>query len=145
MPVSHTPQPTYEWRIHPHTGVRYQVEVHAAEPASQPNQLNTPYTRPSQSLGQPQQSPFPRQQYQQVVSPDITAGPSHDRSHQVPQSTTQLQGQSNSSVLTSHERVAGIVSLLEGAVGVSPGRFLKLLSVQRGVQLGGQSRPHSVT
>ena len=112
-----SPQAVYEWRIHPHTGERYQVPVQV--PAAPLNQLpvnQPPAHHQPQPYVHPQQSSS-AQHHHQVLSPRISPAPGRDNSYQVHQSVTQVHDQSADASLTRHERVAGIVSLLDGVGG----------------------------
>ena len=103
VPSPQAVHPTYEWRINPNTGVRYQVQIQANLAPAQHSQL---------PVGQPQARPQASahgQQYHQVLSPDMSAAPD-----QAQQLDTLIQDHSANTSLTRHERVAGIVSLLDG-------------------------------
>ena len=107
VPVASNPPDTqsgYEWRINPRTGDRYQVLVTLQQ------QLPPAHGRPAlvQPSGQFQQSPFTGHHLNQSYSPDLTQ-PGHDNSQQ---SASVLHDQSSN--MSRNERVAGIVSLLEG-------------------------------
>ena len=118
VPVENSPTQTVqaaaaqfrnEWRIHPHTGVTYQVRVpvHSpAVPSSLVQQSVTPQTTPNQG------------QDTSCLGQDIT--------QQVQQSFTQYCGQQhNNSTLSKHERVAGIVSLLDGGIAKKQPKVLE--------------------
>ena len=97
-----TPKSCYEWRVHPHTGVTYQVEVPSQQGVIQHHQQ-------ASLQRQDQQSPRHSQQQQDAYN-------SETMNNQVQQQFTQHFDEQNSSTLSKHERVAGIVSLLEGGV-----------------------------
>ena len=101
------PKPTLEWRIHPQTGVAYQVEI--------PHQ-NPPFYQqlPTQSHLQSQSYAAPHQVYRQqhiIAEPQVL----HNESHQ-PVITQHSETQFNNSSLSKQDKVAGIVSLIEGGV-----------------------------
>ena len=99
-------QQCYEWRINAQTGDRYQILVpYQHQPPQQNCQVAPVQTLP----GQRQQLPFPGPQQNHGYSPDVT----HHNSDTSHQTTSQLHDAS----LSRHERVAGIVSLLEGGGG----------------------------
>ena len=110
--VPAVPPPQYEWRIHPHTGESYQVEVNnstpynSAKPAFNPSHL-----QPVQSLGEPQHPLTGHQSHLHGSSP-VGALPLLDNSSQ--QQVPPHLEHSRVSEMTRNERVAGIVSLLEG-------------------------------
>ena len=105
----------YEWRIHPNTGVSYQVQVPVHSTAVPPAMVQQPLT-PQATHNQVQG------QYQQLAGsgPQQYPGPSADMSHlgqditrQSQQSFTQQQQQGISN-LSRQDTVEGIVKLLEG-------------------------------
>ena len=99
-PVVNTPQYRNEWRIHPQTGVTFQVQV-----PIQASQTVTPqpaYIVPAHVPAQHQAN-----QSCQGPSPDVS-------SQQIQQSYMQHSELQQNSSLTRQDRVAGIVSLLEG-------------------------------
>ena len=113
MPSTPATQQTYEWRCDAQTGERYRVLVPSQQQPS--NQLPASSARSVPPQGQPQQFSFqhPNQHY---VSPNVTVLPSPDIPQQAHNSISQFDEQQNNS-LSRHERVAGIVSLLEGGGG----------------------------
>ena len=90
--------PSYEWRIDRHTGEKFQV------PVAGQNSGQTPQFANNTSSGQHQ----------------FTSDVSRLDSSRL-QSETRVNDQTSNSTLTSHERVAGIVSLLEGGGGTKKG------------------------
>ena len=120
VPVDDPPAPTvqaaqlsYEWRIHPHTGVSYQVQVPIQPPECPIQQPVAPRRlSPGHVHSQPYQSLPHGYQQCQGPSPNI----SHDKSQQMQQSLVQTNDQSGNTTLSRQERVAGIVSLLDGGV-----------------------------
>ena len=121
------PQFRHEWRIHPHTGVPYQVQVsvQGAVPMSNsshqpmPNLVQQPMSNLAHQSATPQPSaPAPSLApgtSQQIVQQPLNR-PSLDVSmQQAQQSFLQHSDlQQNNSTLSRQDRVAGIVSLLEG-------------------------------
>ena len=109
-------KPTLEWRIHPHTGERYQVQV--------PGITTTPQQQISQLGGTPTNVQN-QQSYQGNTSamfqPDGACQPLPSATHQV--------DQSHSLSLPSHDRVTGIVSLVEGGGGTR--KVSKLLELSK--------------
>ena len=99
-------QVRYEWRIHPHTGVSYQVQVPVTSPAS--------YQAPgnSQQLMSPRPASGSVQLQQRVRFSPESSHLGQQTQHTLAQSSD-LQQISNQT-MSRHERVAGIVSLLEG-------------------------------
>ena len=96
-------QSTLEWRIHPHTGERYQVQV--------PSMATTPQQQTTQLGGTPTNL-----QNQQSYMANTTAVFQPDMSSQQPSATSHIDQSHNSSLL-GRDRVAGIVSLVEGGGG----------------------------
>ena len=90
--------PTYEWRIDRHTGEKFQVPVAGQNGGQTPQFANN--------------TPSGQHQFTSHVS-------RLDSSRL--QSETIVNDQTSNSTLTSHERVAGIVSLLEGGGGTKKG------------------------
>ena len=95
--------PTYEWRIDPHTGEKFQVPVtgQSSLQGQTPQLVNKSIHGQHQYIG---------------TSPDVTR-----RDNSQLQSASRVLDQSSNSTLSSHERVAGIVSLLEGGGGSKKG------------------------
>ena len=116
-PPAPTTQPSFEWRIHPHTGSRYQVQVSSphqyVRPAYQNQQLEAPHAVLGPGQGQ---SVFQGYQYP-GPSPNSNQ-PNHDRSQHLQQSAILPHEQPGNNTMSKQERVAGIVSLLEGGGGV---------------------------
>ena len=112
-PVNQFPTPLrHEWRIHPHTGVSYQVQVPAQSPVGHaPHNHLTAVPQPISA--QPQLSVLPGFTDQQRPSPNLTQT-NNGRSQHVQQSFSEAYDQTGNISLTRQEQVAGIVSLLEG-------------------------------
>lgn len=106
--VPPTPKPTVEWRIHPHTGVAYQVEI---LPQSSPV-----YQQPV--VPPPQGRPQNQFQGQQPII-DQT-----DVSQQQPTVLQHSDNQPNISSLPQGDRVAGIVSISDAGVTKNPPKIL---------------------
>ena len=115
-PFTPAPQPCYEWRFHPHTGERYQVQVSMqGQPGGLQQAPAVPAPQPLhvQRHGQHQQPlVLDQTRFHDEPTPDVTNLPFYDSSQQ--QSSSHLHEQSRNATMSRHERLAGIVSLLEG-------------------------------
>ena len=98
-PVINTPQYRSEWRIHPDTGVTFQVQVpiQVTQPVTPQPAYTVPVHGSAQHLNQSYLGP----------SPDVS-------SQQIQQSHLHHSELQQNSSMTRQDRVAGIVSLLEG-------------------------------
>ena len=111
-----TPKPKLEWRIHPHTGVAFQVEISPQyPPASQQMTAQPTYAAATH---------FPSPSQQVPVHPNQAVGPAQQQGEKHIMSQSEILGNvseqhsANISSLSKNDRLAGIVSLLEG--GGSP-------------------------
>ena len=95
----HAVQSKTEWRIDPQTGERWQVLTPSTDPLRQSSNQQSPYNFVQPSTG---------------VAPNLSSNSHVETSQQFNQSSSQLLDQSNDVSLSRQERVAGIVSLLEG-------------------------------
>ena len=110
-----TPKPRLEWRIHPHTGVAYQVEISPQYyPASQQVTAQPTYSAAAHVSPPSQQVP---------AYHTHTAGPASQQGERHTLSQSEVLGNvsdqphaDNTSSLSKQERLAGIVSLLDGGV-----------------------------
>ena len=112
VPVASQPPPVpryrSEWRIHPHTGVSYQIQVPVQSTAA------------SSTSAQQPAPPEPGRGFDHNSCHQSHPGPSPDVSTQSQQSfLNQSHQQLNNSTLSRQDRVAGIVSLLEGGGGTT--------------------------
>ena len=105
--VPPTPKPTLEWRIHPHTGVAYQVEILQQKSPVYQQQVHPSQGRPS---GQFQsQQPI-------ITQPDVSQHQATVFQH--------CDTQPNITSLPQGDKVAGIVNLLDGGVTKNPPKIL---------------------
>ena len=139
LPSNPIPKPCYEWRIHPHTGDRYQVVVPTPQVGAPPRTSGMQMSRPmaSQGCAQPQQPRYAQQQLSgqqystQTASPNVTHllnnSSNQQQQQQLPQQLPAQVHDHSRSEMSRNERVAGIVSLLEGGAGGSTRNVPKVL------------------
>ena len=117
VPVETSPPPVtqsrYEWRIHPHTGVSFQVQVPVHSPVSVPGRGQDPsqqmLTQGTMMMGQHQTSFNPNSSQ--------LGHQSHSQQNDILHSVNLQQSLNHN--LSRQERVAGIVSLLDGGGGAT--------------------------